>query len=329
MRTLLWLFATIAFIPHNIFGQGISRGQFQQALPLYYDARTGNVTIDTTEVFLGTMSGYSWQVPCGDVCDAFLAERHTPFMDSFFTTSMGDLVGETNITGIPGGVYSLGEILPAGLPEDDFLSTYFSVDEFPDSVFSKTKYYVLSEAGSNVQHLLQPIYSPSPFSADNDADVRGSVASIDRWATAANLQYDTRTGELILDTSKENGGAIFSYEIQFTSPVIDVTKFISAHKEGSGIATATDSHLLEVGWNGISSDTYSLGPILSPGLSVLELTSLIESAEFLGEPGHSVASLDVATNGIGMSLSLVPEPTCRTILLILILLSGVPRRNVR
>ena len=52
-------------------------------LPLYYDFRTGNVTIDTTNVNGGVLTGYSFRI----LFDGYIPENFTPFMHTFFVDS--------------------------------------------------------------------------------------------------------------------------------------------------------------------------------------------------------------------------------------------------
>ena len=299
---------------------------FRDPLPLFYDAASGNVTIDTTNVFGGELAGWAWVVPC-EPCDAFIVDEFTPFMNSAFASARGHSIGESNFSGTPGGVYSLGNVLPQGLTEAELLDTYFSVDQFLNSPLSRTMYFVLGQLGSRTQHVLEPIYSASPFPALNDRGV-GPSSSVEAWATQAILRYNTATGDLFVDTSGNNGGAIFSYEIRLAEPVLRLDEFIPVHTPGLGGEDSSDDSLLEVSWEGLPPGNHLLGSVLPSGLAEDELESLIDFAQFLSAPGHDAASFDVEASGISMTIQFVPEPTTSWLALLSVacLFRARPRR---
>lgn len=307
-----------------VAAQGTPGVTYGEPLPLFYDMYTGNATIDLTNVFGGASAGYSLVIPCDNECDAFRPENHTSLSDSVFVTATTKTIAESNFGNIPAGVYSLGSIFPVGMTEQELVNTYFT----PEPVFDRIRYNVLGSLGSGIQHALEPILAATPFETLNDSTV-GLSSAATAWASQVILGYDASNGDLSLRSDSENGGAIFSYEIQFSSDVA-ISEFAPIHRIGLGSAKTTETRILEIGWEGIPSGVYSLGSILPPGLSETELDSLVESARFLGQPGHSVSSLDVTLSGIDMSLSLVPEPPCCTHLSMLLLATLIAgRRNVR
>ncbi len=87
--------------------------------PLYYDRATGNLTMDVTEVPGGVISGYSLRSNSDEM---FLPQNYTPFLNTVFTSARGGDVGESNFAGVPAGVYSVGDVLPANFTEEELRS---------------------------------------------------------------------------------------------------------------------------------------------------------------------------------------------------------------
>ncbi len=297
-RSLLGPLITI-FLCNQINAQG--RGV---DLPAYYDASSGNLTINTTNVHEGTFLGYVLDA-LGD--GEFRSENHTPIMNApGFVTANNNKVGEANFDGVDGGVYSLGEILPPGLSFEELRDTYFGVDVFGRPGIPSNRevnYYVTGPAGSGIHHLLSPIFSPSPHVPINDETM--GPTSVDRWATEVSLRYNLLDGTLAIDSTGENGGAIISYSIQLTSPSFDIESF---QPIGTLQPVATADNIAEVVFTGIDEGIHSLGPILPTGLTTEEVSALFDTLLFIGEPNHSVDALDVNVSGAAMSLLVVPEP---------------------
>lgn len=286
-------------------GQGLPGIEYREPLPFYYDAATGNATVDLTNVFGGESAGYGFgysAAVCESPCVPLRAENHTPFMGGAFTQSTAALVGESNFAGVSAGVYSLGDILPIGLTEQELVDTYFT----PDPVRNWVQYSAIGPAGSGIQHAFQPIYSRSPFPAQNDSSV-GPETGVEQWATEAELRYNELTGDVTLDSSGRNGGAMFSYELELTEPVFRTSEYRAV--SGFGTTNGELDHIVEVDWNGIPAGEHSLGRILPTGLTPKELVGVIDSAKFLGELGHDVDSFDIDVNGHALAIShIVPEP---------------------
>ena len=296
-RAIYKLAAVVFLFPIGLGAQETRLG----SLPLYYDARDGNVTIDTTDVAGGVFFAYIITAP--PCCSLPLRhENHTPFMNTTFVDSNPDTIGETNFQELEGGVYSLGAIFPSGLTEDELLSTYFDGGGGPRD---GRKYHVRGRLGGNSYHLLQPIYSGSPFPTINDASV--GFAPVERWAEAVSLGYNSVTGELTVDSTGDSGGAIWSYQIEFSSDVVDLDAFTPATELIS--ASVRPNSLTEVGFSSIPEGVHGLGPVLPVSLTPSEFSSLVERAFFIGEPGTGVNGLDFDVRGIAMSLAVVPEPS--------------------
>lgn len=123
------------------------------------------------------------------------------------------------------------------------------------------------------------------------------------------LYYDVATGNATIDLTNVSGG------------------ITAAHIADTGSTSLRSDQIVEVSWEGIPSGNHVLGPILPSGLSLAELLNVVESAQFLGQPGHDVASFDLESSGIGMSIRhIVPEPTSASVVgFICLLFIGVSR----
>jgi hypothetical protein len=288
-------------------------------LPAYYDSRTGNLTIDTTHVVEGMFTGYGFDAigPGG-----FRPENHTPVMSTFFVSADEDGIAESNFEGVVGGVYSLGNILPAGLSETELRDTYFH-GERGGPLHRATKYYALGELGSRTHHLFEPIYSPSPFPTLNDPTV--GPRTIERWAEEVLLSYDATTGGLTIDSTGERGGTFWTYAIALSAPEFNLDAFQSISTLAPGLR---DDYITEFSHSGIPEGVYPLGPILPSDMTVGEVTGLLDQVRFIGEPGHWSDSLDVRINGVEMAFAFVPEPNS-LLLAVVAALAVVQRRRRR
>ena len=309
----------IHLLVNSANGQSI-RGE---DLPLYYDVRTGNVTIDLTNVSGGTSIAYRFATINGQL----RPENHTPFTGSSFGSATSREIGETNFAGFPGDVYSVGNIFPDGLTIEELeFTTFFGVDRWggSGSPDDGPNYYALGELGSGVYHLFTPVFSPPPYPPVNDPSV--GPPEIVRWAEDASLRYNALTGGLLLATTGENGGTIWSYEIILTQDEFLTDSFESIGDFGGHV---TPNEIIEVSFEGIAEGNHFLGNILPPGLSQSELSGLVGRARFLGEPGHGADALDIDVNGIEMSLGyIVPEPTAMKLVLIALMMLSVRHRHL-
>lgn len=296
-RYFMLLVLAVAYV-HNmpLAVADLIRGQ---DLPLYYDFRNGNVTVDTTEVHGSSMIGYGFRVPF----DGFLIENWTPFMDTFFISGTEREFGETNMGGISPGVYSLGNVIPAGLSEEE-LGEYFGPQGPFNRPTSRFQYYAAGALGSQTYHHFSPQYSPSPFPPLNDPSV--GPPEVDRWAREITLAYDAATGELALDASGENGGHFMQYYILLKEDVVATEAFTPITDFA---AVASPNRITELGLDPIPGGYYSLGNVLPAGLDEEQLFPLFATAAFRGEPTHGNLPLDINTHGIDMALNIVPEPT--------------------
>ena len=314
--SVAWMFAAFALGYTPLL---IAQTQLD-SLPLYYDVRNGNVTIDVSGILDGEITSYLINAP--PCCSLPMRpENHTPFMEGTpFVTSEAHSIGETSFLPFPGGVYSLGDIFPAGLTEEELLSTYFDGDGGPPD---GRQFNARGTLGSRTYHLFQPIYSPSPFPALNDGTVGPPV--IEKWAANVSLIYNTISGGLSLNSSGSGGGTIWSYRIVFDDDMINVDQFTPATEPIT--ASVNANSITEVGFAGIREGVHELGSVLPSGFSEDELLSLLVSADFIGEPGTGVNGLDLDVNGLSMTIAFVPEPSGQWLCIMLLLFLVRSRRK--
>ncbi len=217
MKTCLYVIVAGAFFV--ISGESRVTAGFVpgEQLPLYYDVSTGNVTINTTDISGGEFVGYSLVQPVvvGEI--HFLYEHHTPFMPNLFSAiSTARAIQETSWPNEPltPGVYSLGNILPAGLTGEELSLDYFGETGFLSTPFNRSRFTYGAYGSFDVEpaqfHVFEINYSPSPFPPLNDPNPQ-PLEEVD-WATEAALSYDPGDGTVYLQTTGPNGGRSFGYQ---------------------------------------------------------------------------------------------------------------------
>jgi hypothetical protein len=225
----------------------------------------------------------------------------------FSAVSTRNFIQETTWPGDPltPGVYSLGNILPAGQTLEELFSSYFGDTGFLSTRSNRSSftYGVYGSFDLGQFHVFDINYSPSPFPPLNDPNPQPTEEF--NWATEASLSYDPRDGSLYLDTTGPGGGRAFGYRVRLTEDLFRVDEFNAVTNEMFA-ALSLDS-LSEA--TRIDEGIHHLGAILPPGLDVPRLLEIVASANFIGEPGHGRGALDVAVNGLPMAITIVPEPS--------------------
>lgn len=264
--------------------------------PLFYDPSTGNLAMDVTNTLGGVMGGYVLKSPTS----SFVPAGHTPFLSSPLVMTLTSEVSESNPFGnLPGGVYSVGNVLPTGLTESQAANALVLGSAiWVGGLGTPTGSFEL-------------IYGPSPYPALNDPNAPPPVFD---WATEATLIYNQLTGNVTIDLTGPNGGAIASYELDSAPGSFNAAAFTPAGT--LGYYDAFPDHIIEAEYGGIANDIYDLGPILAPGMDIATLETHLTSAKFITAPGHGVTDFDIETSGIGFTLQIVglsapavPEPS--------------------
>jgi len=283
--------------------------------PLFYDPATGNVAFDLTDSHGGLVRGYTFYSD-----DAFDLNEFSPILNTPVVTTLVGQLAEATIPGVPAGVYTLGNVLPAGLSETE-------VSDLID--FTRSRW--TGAAGGSLESF-GLVYGPSPFPALNDPNAPPPVFD---WAAEATLIYNSVTGNVTLDSTGSQGGSIAAYTLDSNSASFHADAFMPAIV-GNTVLT-NSSRILEANYGGIPTGIYDLGPILDPGFDLDSLQSHLTSAKFLTAPGHGAEDFDIETNGVGFTLRIaaaaapVPEPS--TYLLaafgLIGLITGHNRRKTR
>lgn len=259
--------------------------------PLYYDPATGNLTADMTNAPGNNLTGYSLHS-----YDAFISANHTLFFGSTITTSIPSVLAEADLGTTQPGPYSFGNVLPSGLSEIDALNLL----DLSGSVWN-------GDLGTEPNQF-GLVYGPSPYAAINDPN---PPAPITNWATEATLIYFPATGNLTLDTTGPNGGAILAIDLRAAENTFDFAAFVPP--SANGIQELSTSVISHTDLHGFSAGFRSLGNVMSPGLSLVAVEQAFTAAKFLGEPGHDLQDLDVSQSGLNFAFQLggapVPEPS--------------------
>ncbi len=279
-------------------------------LPLYYDQSTGNVTIDTTNISGGEFVAYTFSRR-GLFDIGYQPDGHTPFMPNLLPVGATERnIGETSWPNEPllPGVYSIGNILPAGLTPDELTESYFGESGFLWTLSEQSLFtygaYGSFDLDPEQFHVFDINYAPSPFPALNDPSASTEEREI-VWATEASLEYDPGDGGLVLNSTGPNGGRLFSYQIVLNEDVFRTDEFTPA--TNPFFSTIGPEVLTEV--SRMDAGVYHLGSVLPPDLDYDGLARLIDQATFTGEPGHGPDAIDLSVHGRPMAIAIVPEPT--------------------
>ena len=287
-------------------------------VPLYYDTTTGHVTIDTTDIPDGVFAGYSIGLQgSGGLtrAEALLPNNFTPFGNTIWVSASSTAVGETNFSGIPPGVYSLGRIITPNLD----LAEITTLERFLNDPWQSS---VVGKPGESNWYSYELIKGPSPFVPINDPD--SVIPHHARWATDVVLSYDVRDGSVTLDTTGAGGGAVAMYMLE-TESAFNVDAF---RETGGGLSNLSAQLISEVSFSGIAEGRYDLGTILPAGLTPTQLTDTLAGSRFIGQPGHS-APFDVDVNGSAFSLAHVPEPNTTILVGLAIMIALVGKGRTR
>jgi hypothetical protein len=269
-------------------------------LKFYYDPVTGNVSFDTAETRSGGLYVYAFQNNDSASPWLFRPENLIRLSTSQFFTDTASSIGEGNLSTPWQGLYTIGDVLPAGMPENVWKS--FSSNIVSDPTNHPGVYEYADVIGGGEPPDADFIYGAPTGEFKNRWDLVDP--STFTWATSAKLIYRPSSGEVVLDTTGDAGGYISAILLQSTGELLpsSFTPFVdSAFK-------VANPNLISLFANAIEPGRYSIGKILSAGLSRSEFEAAFTSAQFLGLAGFEGASFDFATEGVSMQLQFVPEP---------------------
>lgn len=290
-------------------------------LVYHYDPATGNVSFDTTNTRTGKLHLYRIGRSCVDLSDdhAFLSSCNfgTP---QWATDLPGDItfrvenqirLGQGLAESLPNllaeftqsepweGIYTIGDVLPAGLSEDTWLNLISPDLRYTDLI------------GGGDPPPMEFVYGLP----DGEFQNRWDLVDPDNldWADEAQLIYREMTGELVLVTSSgEAGGHISGFLFQSVG-LFDADGFTPPFE--TQLTTNDASH---VGFfaDAMEPGEYNLGSLLQPGLTADEYYASITNAEFFGQLGFGSNPLTLGTDGTAVALvyQAVPEPATSTLL---------------
>jgi len=258
---------------------------------LYYDPATGEVFVDTADTWTGGIIAYAIEVD-PDQPIRLIPENFTPFLITpLIVAAAPHQIGENSLA-LTSGLYSMGNVLPAGISESDYLTMW----KFP--------YYIAVFGGGDRRGSgpFDLFYGPAPGVPMNDPNLP-DLNNL-TWATAATILYDAGTGDVVIDTTGPNGGYITGFLLESDDRFIDTAftpppQAVAAYGYHDAVSVLSPP---------LPPDYYEIGQILERGLDYDQITQLFSAAWFVGPGGIGSTDFDFANEGAAFSFVVVPEP---------------------
>lgn len=239
-------------------------------LTFYYDPDTGNVAFDTADVEDGGFV-YSYILKLNEQASElrFRVENYVKITSTTFDAMRPDLIGESPLSTPMEGYFTIGDIMPTGLSENDWTSTFVNQRDYngrPRLGEVDLGFYTYRYGGRLSSPSANFIYGQP----DREFDNRWDLIDPDQldWAESATIVYDPLSGNVTIDTARGAEGGHISWFVleseggflpdNFT-PWID-SPFTSATTDLIGFAA-----------DAIEPGVYSAGSILVPGLTLEEV----------------------------------------------------------
>lgn len=287
-------------------------------LKFYYDPDTGNVAFDTRSTRSGGISLYYFGLngrnpeypnsPLNPPWE-FRTENLIRLSQSTYFDRNPRMIGEASLASSWRGLYTIGDVLPTGLSEEFWITSFVRPEDGGDPRHSAPFVYGYTDlTGQGYPPLAEFIYGRPEGEFKNKWDLVDPATL--NWATAANLAYFPSTGEVIVDTTVAGGG-YFSALILESKNGFNVAGFDPFFR--GPYVDATDS-LIGVFGDAFEPGRYRLGSILPTGLTQSEFEAVFERAEFLGRAGFKSQDFNFEAAGLALSLQYVPEPATLAIL---------------
>ncbi|MEM1444809.1 MAG: hypothetical protein AAGF84_02035 [Planctomycetota bacterium] len=273
------------------------------SLTVYYDPGTGNVAFDTASTPTGRMTTYQFLAQ-GDI---FRPENHVRISDAVGFSSEPHWVSDRVRPGdVLTGYFTIGEVFPAGLTEDQFFNQYTpQIDTYESDISNLPNGDRLTSFIGGDGFFWEYGQPDRPY--DNYWDTV-DLDTLD-WAESALIGYDRRTGELWLDTTGPNSGYISTLHLVATQPVFNPDAFVQPFETPLVLADAT-TIAVAAGYP-VEPGLYSLGRVLAPGLSPDVLSGMFDTARFLGKAGVEGSGFDFEGNAVAAEVKhfqSLPEP---------------------
>jgi hypothetical protein len=271
-------------------------------LKFYYDPLTGNVSFDTSETRSGSLVGYALSLTSINPPFQFRPENMVRLSTSTYFDQKPDTISEFTFTAPLQGLFTVGDILPAGLSQQTWSNLFARSTSLRD--LTKSVYNYTDVVGGGSPPNAEFLYGRPTGEFENKWDLVDPATLT--WATTAKLVYKAWSGEVVLDTTGATSGFITNLLLQSNGQFLPggFTPFVS------GPFNSATTNLISLFADAIEPGQYSLGRILPAGLTAGEYEERFTSAKFMGRAGFSGNSFDFATYGVGMQLQFfaVPEP---------------------
>ncbi|HEX4414014.1 MAG TPA: hypothetical protein VH107_10335 [Lacipirellulaceae bacterium] len=277
-------------------------------LKWYYDPLTGNVSFDSSETRSGGLYVYSFEVYANPAAFQFRTENLLHLTNSTFFFDQPNSVGEGSLSGSLNGLYTIGNILPTGLTEQ-FWTTSFK-NYFTSGNQPYTDIYT-DVIGGGPSADAEFIYGAPQGEFKNKTDLLDPNTL--KWATTATLVYQPWDGKILIDTTGDSSGYITGYLLQSNGQLL-ASGFTP---DTTGPYNSADANSIGAFADLIEPGIHTVGKILAPGLSLSEFVAKFTGAKFMPRAGYKGQSFDFATSGVSFSFEMaaVPEPACFVLVL--------------
>ncbi len=261
----------------------------------YYDPATGEVLFETPATGIGSDVGF----------DTYQLEINQPLfnLDNWIELLPNNFLPDSNTTSLKfenalglqlTGLYTIGEILPAGLTESEMNALWIPGDATTGT--GSLARGGLGFLGTGLQPL-SFIYGDAPGEPINEP--------LAPTAQSADFIYDFTTGEVTLKSDDpELGGTMNGIFFQ-SDGAFQSENFINIFPDG--LDTINDSVLATTG-SPIDPGEYEIGAVLEPGLTLAELESTVFDARFFGDGGIPIFNTRGTEDGTAFTFIVVPEP---------------------
>jgi hypothetical protein len=312
----LWVAALSAFV---VAVAGIIASEAQAQLKIYYDPATGNVALDTAATRTGAIYGYGFFTSYFFLVDnrpvpvPFRPENHIRVTPSPFYFSNEEELSESLFSNPIRGLFTLGNIFPAGLSEEVWFNAFHHTNS-RDPLFQSWwetlphAYNYTDAIGEGPALPAEFIYGTPDREFDNKWDLVDPATL--PWAKTATLVYRAWNGEVLLDTTGVDSGYISYFLLKSNGEFLPAgyTPFTNSP------FYVAEPNLVSLTGDAIEPGQYSLGEILQAGLSATEFENLFTEARFIGRAGFNGGSFNFETDGVAMTLQFVPEPSAMLLL---------------
>ena len=247
-------------------------------LKWYYNPLTGNVSFDSCDTRSGGLYTYAFEIYASPPAFTFRTENLLRLTTSTFFTDLTNSIGEGSFSTSLSGLYTLGDILPAGLSEHVWTTTFTYTLENHNN-HELYSYNYSDVVGGGQPPKAQFIYGAPSGEFKNKWDLVNPDTL--KWAKTATLVYQPWNGKVLVDTTGSTSGYITGILLQSNGQLLaggfapDIT----------GPFNTASPKLMSIFADAIEPGVYNIGTILEGGLTLAEFEAKFTSAQFLPAPG--------------------------------------------